>query len=376
MASMQQQSNSRARVLFWDLEGAKHLDYQDKLRSLLKQSRIGSCLQGGELTAIKLHFGERGNPAFLSPQRLAPVVRFLRKCGARPFMTDTCTLYGGPRSEGVSHGLLAAEHGFDQNILQAPVVIADGIRGTHQVEVSYRGLRTEVCYLAGEIAAADSMLTCSHFTGHRLSGFAGALKNLAMGCASRQGKMRQHSSTAPRVHADKCRGCGSCVSLCPTGALSLTEQGQAQINPEPCHGCALCLSVCPAEALAVHWDRSGAVFAETMADYAGAALSLYSAPVLHMSFLLSVTPECDCESGSARPLCPDLGIAASYDPVALDQACLDLVNTAPSTPKQGPATPEGGDVFLQRHPGTPGDLLLQAGQRLGIGSRSYRLIRV
>lgn len=364
---MSQKQGGRSRVIFWDLNTARHSSFEVKLRGLLKTARIGAHLRSKALTAVKIHFGERGAASFISPLWLGPILSFLRKCGSHPFLTDTNTLYSGSRSNGVSHALLAREHGFDSAVLGAPVVIADGIRGTHQIEVPLEGRRFQTCYLAGEIAAADAMLTCSHFTGHRLAGFAGALKNLAMGCASKQGKMQQHATTGPVVRSEKCDGCGACRSVCPTGALVLEGDHAPALVPELCTGCAQCISVCPRDALRPCWDSGGRDFLEGMGDYAAAALSLFQAPVLHLNFLLRVTPECDCEGHGASPLCPDLGIAASYDPVALDQASLDLVNRAV----------EGRHPSLERlHPGIEGEHLLACAESMGIGSRSYTLTRV
>jgi hypothetical protein len=364
---MSQQPNSPSRVHFWDLGTTRHACFETKLRGLLKAARIGSQLQSRDLTAVKIHFGERGTTSFIPPLWLGPILSFLRKCGARPFLTDTNTLYPGSRENGVSHALLAREHGFDAALLRTPVLIADGLKGTHEIEVPLQGKHFRTCYLAGEVGAADAMLTCSHFTGHGLAGFAGALKNLAMGCASKRGKMRQHSTTGPAVRPEKCSGCGACHRVCPTGALIREEERTTGLASELCTGCARCITACPEAALRPNWDCGGRDFLERMGEYAAAVLSLFQTPVLHLNFLLGITPECDCEGHSSPPLCPDIGIAASYDPVALDQASLDLVNGA--LKKSHPP--------LERfHPGIDGEHLLAQAESLGIGSRNYTLIRV
>jgi hypothetical protein len=371
------QTSGRSRVFFWDFGAVRRSSHETKLRALLKAARVGAHLRSKDLAAIKTHFGEEGNTSFISPLWLGPILGFLRKCGARPFLTDTTTLYGGSRGNGVSHALLAREHGFDAALLQAPVLIADGIRGTNQVEVPGRGRHFRSCYLAGEIAQADAMLTCNHFTGHHLGGFAGALKNLAMGCASRRGKMQQHCTTGPVLRADKCRGCGDCAATCPASALFLQEDGTPRLLSERCTGCAKCLAVCPEEALRPNWDSGGRDFLERMAEYAAAAQSVFRSPVLHINFLLNITPGCDCEGHAARALCPDIGITASYDPVALDQAGLDLVNRAQWTL---PAAEEGtspSPMTLERlHPGTEGEHLLSCAESLGVGSRAYTMSSV
>ena len=372
---MSPKQDNRSRVVFWDLATAPPASYQAKLRALLKAVRIGSHLHSGDLTAVKTHFGERGATSFISPLWLKPILDFLRKCGARPFLTDTGTLYSGSRGNGISHALLAEEHGFHASVLQAPVVIADGIRGTHQIEVPSSGKHFRTCFLAGELGAADAMITCSHFTGHRLAGFAGALKNLAMGCASRQGKLQQHSSTAPLIHPEKCRGCGACRSVCPAGALIREQNSATRLIPERCTGCAQCLSVCPEGALRPNWDTGGRDFLERMGEYAAAALSLFRAPVLHLNFLLRITGECDCEGRCDPPLCPDIGVAASFDPVALDQASLDLVNRAGWSRPDASET-EGTPLLERRHSGIEAEHVLIHSEWLGIGSRAYILTRV
>ncbi len=371
---MSSEQSRPSRVFLWNLETTHRLSFTAKLRALLKTAGLGAHLRSGDLTAIKLHFGERGTTSFISPLWLDPILAFLRKCGARPFLTDTSALYSGSRGNAVSHALLAREHGFDAAVLRAPVVIADGLRGGHQVEVPREGRHFRSCYLAGELAAADAMLVCSHFTGHRLAGFGGALKNLAMGCASRQGKMRQHCATGPAIHRDACRECGACVSVCSAGALILDSEGPVRLLSERCTGCGQCLAVCPEGALRPNWDRGGRDFLEGMAEYAAAALSLFSAPVLHLNFLLGVTPGCDCEGRSEPPLCRDIGIAASFDPVALDRASLDLVNQAL---QHAPGSEEGATAPLERlHSGTEGEYLLQCAEDLGIGFRAYSLARI
>jgi hypothetical protein len=370
--SMGKKQASRSRVFYWDHSTTRRHTFEAKLRALLKETRIGSHLQNGDLTAVKIHFGERGATSFISATWLKPILDFLRKCGARPFLTDTNTLYAGSRGNGVSHALLAREHGFDPAVLQAPVVIADGIRGTNQTQVSFQGEHFQVCHLAGDITAADALLNCSHFTGHHLCGFAGALKNLAMGCASPRGKMQQHSTTGPVVQSGKCIGCGACREICPAGALIREENLTVAVNRDRCTGCALCLLSCPANALSPNWDTLGRDFQEKMGEYAAAVLSVFKSPVLHLNFLLGVTPGCDCEGRSDPPICPDLGILASYDPVALDQASLDLVN---SSAESHPGSSEKEKaLFPGIPPGTQGDHLLRYAEKLGIGSRDHTVV--
>lgn len=367
----QQSPPSPRRVFYLEFQRGQSFSPNVQLRSLLKKLRVGTLLKGRELVAVKCHFGEKGTSSFLSPDMIQPIISFLARCGSRPFLTDTTTLYSGERMNGVSHAMLAGKHGFHALHMGAPVVIADGIKGNNQATVPNPGHPEKGCYIGGEIAAADYLVNCSHFTGHRLSGFGAAIKNLAMGCASRRGKMQQHSSTAPRLERKNCRACACCTYVCPGKALSLSPEGEGiNLEQERCLGCAECIFTCRHGALQLNWDLAGDQFLQNMAEYAGAVESLFPFPLLHINFLLNITRHCDCEGRSSMPICPDLGIAASYDPVALDQASLDLVdNASEATDLQGAEITEGKEQMK-----TMGESLLRRCEELGLGRRDYRLI--
>ena len=366
-----------AQVFFWDLSSSRKVPFDRRLRKLLKSSAWAGHLQSGDLVAVKVHFGEAGATGFVSPHMLKPVLDFLKKAGTRPFLTDTNTLYIGRRGESVSHALQAARHGFDPLLLGAPVIIADGIKSGHEVSVNGPGRHFEHCYLAGDILDADALMTISHATGHELTGYAGALKNIGMGCATRKGKMQQHCGLGPRVAPDKCRGCGECIEVCGTGALRLDEQGRVQIERDGCTGCAACLLACKFGALDVEYHTEIPVFMERMVEYAGAVLLAVRKPVLHLAYLLNVTAGCDCSGGGHRPLCPDIGVLASCDPVALDQAGYDLINAAPGQSKDaGEGRPPAEDKFAACTPLADAAHGFAYAQQLGLGEREYRLIAV
>ncbi len=347
-----------------------------KVARLFAAAGFRSLLAPGRLTAIKLHFGEMGNDSFLSPVLVAAVVDQAKAAGAKPFLTDTNTLYAGARHNAVDHLATALRHGFGMEVTGAPTLIADGLLGENQVEVAIPGRHVTRAKVAGTIARAEAMLVLSHFKGHEMAGFGGALKNLAMGCATGAGKREQHS---PRfgVDPEKCVGCGECEAVCPAGAAVLAE-GRASIDRERCIGCGECFIHCPEKAVQIDWRTEIPVFMERMTEYALAAVQGKAGRVGYLNFLLNVTPDCDCLPWSDAPLVPDLGILASTDPVALDTACLDLVNRAAAhagTHLRQDLEP-GADKFSALWPHTQGRIQLEYGQALGLGSMDYTLVEL
>lgn len=366
---------SASDVYFWDLRATRKMPYEARVKRLLKRAGLGAELRSGDLSAVKLHFGEAGGTAHIRPLQLMPLLAFIRKCGAKPFLTDTNTLYVGQRGESVSHGLIAARHGFDPNVLGAPVIIADGLKSGNERVVSFAGKHFDAFYLGGDIVDADVLITVSHFKGHELSGFGGTIKNLGMGCATRKGKMQQHCGLGPEIHPEHCVGCGRCVEVCAHNALSLDESGKVRIERNNCAGCAACFLVCKTKALEVDWNVDVNTFLERMAEYAAAVLIPRARPSFHLTFVQQVSPGCDCIGYSDAPICPDLGLLASWDPVALDQACLDLVNEAPPLyPSALPADlVPGQDKFEAVYGHVRGTYLLDYAQSLGLGQKKYTL---
>jgi uncharacterized protein len=347
-----------------------------KVQRLFDHAGFSEIIAPQDKTAIKLHFGERGNDGFISPVYVRQVVEKVKACQALPFLTDTNTLYLGSRSNAVEHIGTAILHGFDFAVAGAPVIIADGLNGKNISKVTIRKKHFEEVSIAGDIAAADSMIVLSHFKGHIVSGFGGAIKNLAMGCAPPEGKRAQHNAR-PFTITEKCTGCAACMKVCPKTAISVVKKKSA-IDQNLCIGCFECMHVCPEHAIDIDWETEIPQFMERMVEYAYGAVMGKKKKVGYMNFLIRITPDCDCFPFSDAPIVPDIGILASKDPVAIDAASFDLVNQ-----QQGYADSDltghhhvGGDKFKGVHAQTDGIRQVRYGEEIGLGSSKYDLIRI
>jgi uncharacterized Fe-S center protein len=282
-------------------------------------------------------------------------------------------LYPGRRQTAPEYAKLAREHGFGLPHTP-PFIVADGLRGEDQVPVELpKGFHTSVAHIASVICNADAMMVISHFKGHLLTGFGGALKNLGMGCAARAGKLYQHSSVKPVINEDRCTACGICASHCHVNAISV--DAHANIDPDVCTGCGECLGRCPESAVRVSWNQEMDTFMRRMVEYAWAAVSV-SNPILYVNFVMSVVPDCDCMNDTGPALVGDIGILASTDPVAIDSASLDLVTAAPPARNSRIQVPAGEDKFRALRPDRDGSLQLTLAESMGLGSTDYRLVRV
>jgi uncharacterized Fe-S center protein len=365
---------TEATVFFTDLRASPRRNLLDKVAGLLDHAGIASRVHRGDLVAVKLHFGERGNTSFIRPVFVRRVVEHLRDLGARPFLTDTNTLYSGSRSEAATHLQTAIRNGFAHAVVDAPLVIADGLRGNSTVTVPITGGRHfQRVPIAAEIANADAIVVLSHFKGHELSGIGGALKNLGMGCAAREGKLAQHSSVAPKVKAKRCVACGECAPWCSVGAITLGDK--ARIDPKRCVGCGECILTCPQDAIQVQWTEGPRVMQEKMAEFARGALVGKEDRSVFLNAVTQVSPACDCCGHTDAPLVGDLGYLSSADPVALDQASADLVNRQPGNPSSALKTNHapGADKFRGVYPEIDWSIQLACAEALGLGNRQYRL---
>lgn len=345
-------------VWFTDFSASPEMNLLQKLRVLLREAGLPKIFKAGQLVAIKLHFGELGNLAYLRPNYVRVAVDELKNLGAKPFLTDANTLYVGTRSNAVDHLLTAAQNGFVWEVVGAPVIIADGLRGTDEVEIPVDGEYVKRAKIGAAVALADALLVMTHFKGHEQVGFGGALKNLGMGSASRAGKLHQHSTSKPRNLADRCTACGVCARFCPAGAITVIDH--ALTDYERCLGCGQCVAMCTFGAMVPGDEASVDLLAKKIAEYAKAALN--GRPALFVSFIQQVSPDCDCWGMNRPPVAPDIGILASTDPVAIDQAAMDLVLKA-----------VGHDPFRRAHPQARWEEQLAHAERIGLGSRKYEL---
>lgn len=353
------------KVFFIDFTTEEDRSIFQKMDKLFKKARLAKVLRRDSPVGIKLHLGEDGTTTYIKPIFVRKIVEFVEEYGAMPFLTDTNALYHGKRMDAVSHLKLAARHGFTF----APIIIADGLKGESYVKIKIKGKHLKEVQIASIINEIDSMIVVSHFTGHMVTGFGGAIKNIGMGCCAKEGKMFQHSIVSPYVEEEDCTGCGRCVKCCPTQAISVNEK--ASISGEKCIGCAMCISVCPSSAIQIDWDNSSRDVQEKMVEYALGAVK--NKKVAYISFLCDITSYCDCYPSSEDSIVPDIGILVSMDPVAIDQASFDLVNKAKSLKKLKRGAK---NKFKGLFPDTEPEVQLEYGEKLGLGTRNYELIKV
>jgi uncharacterized Fe-S center protein len=313
-------------------------------------------------------------------------VERVKQCKGKPFLTDTNTLYRGERQEAISHLSRAYENGFTYSAVEAPLLIADGLKGNSAIKVRIDKLIFKTVSIAHGISMADTLICVTHFTGHELSGFAGVLKNLGMGCSSREGKLSQHSNISPKVKTKKCEGCELCLSGCPQDAIStrppLIERKDknkvAFIDPEKCIGCGECILTCPTGAIRVQWNETALVFQKKMVEHAFGAVQKKKGKILCLNFLTQISPACDCHNYSDTPIVSDIGILSSEDPVAIDQASVDLVNqeTGNRSSKLLKNWNPGEDKIRALYPEVDWTVQLAYAEEIGLGTRQYELIRI
>jgi len=359
----------RSTVWLSPARGTPEKNQLQRIDELLERLDLAARFGEGDLVAVKTHWGEAGNTAFVPSFFLRRVVSGVAATGARPFVTDTNTLYRERRHDAVDNLRTAAVNGFTAETLGCPLVVADGLLGTDGRDVDVpRGLHATRVRIASAISESRGMVVVSHIKGHMVFGYGGALKNLGMGCCTAPAKQRLHADVRPEVDEALCTGCATCLPRCRFDAISMVredEGARARIDRDACSGCGECVVVCPEEAIPIRWDGDPARTQEKTAEVARAAVLGKEHRTVYLSFITEVTPDCDCCSWSDAALIPDVGVLASTDPVAADMAALDLVREAAG----------GRDPFREHRDIDPMPILRHAA-RLGLGSLEYRLERL
>ncbi len=366
----------KSKVYYTDMRTSFSENLPQKLERLIRTAGIGEIDFENKYAAVKIHFGEPGNLAYLRPNYAAVVVKVIKELGGKPFLTDCNTLYVGGRKNALDHLDAAYVNGFSPFSTGCHVIIADGLKGTDEESVPVEGGEyVKEAKIGRAVMDADVFISLNHFKGHEATGFGGALKNIGMGCGSRAGKMEMHSAGKPYVNEKDCVGCGRCIKICAHDAPSIT-QGKASIDHDKCVGCGRCIGVCPMDAVCPAGDESNDILNCKIAEYSKAVLA--GRPHFHISLVVDVSPNCDCHAENDIPIVPDVGMFASFDPVALDVACADAVNRQPvMSNSQLERMPHvHHDHFMDSAPSTNWKSCVEHAQKLGIGSREYELIEI
>jgi len=379
-----------SQVYFIDLRAGSDRNLLDKIHGLVEAAGIKKVVKKRSLTAVKVHFGERGNTAFIRPLLIRPIIDAIKTAGGKPFVTDASTLYVGTRGNAVDHLHTAMLNGFSYSVLDAPLIIADGIDGRDEIAVPVGLKHFQETYIGSGVVRADVLVSVAHFKLHEMSGFGGTIKNLGMGSASRRGKMAQHSEVSPLIDPKKCIGCGTCKEHCAHGAIALIKRPPemprpveeatklVRIDPKLCVGCAACIHACPEGALGINFEIDLPRFMEGMVEYTVGTLKGKEKRSLFINFLTQISPACDCYPFADAPIVADIGIVASRDPVAIDQASADLLNAQPileSSCLKGIANAQA-DKMKAVYPKIDWQHQLQYAEELGLGMRAYDLVKL
>ena len=362
-------------VFFSDMRTGFGNNLLDKLRKVMRRAGIETMDFNDHFVAIKMHFGEPGNLAFLRPNWARCVADEVKRLGGKPFLTDCNTLYVGGRKNALDHLVSADENGFTPLTTGCHVIIADGLKGNDDVEVPVDGRYVHEAKIGRAIMDADVFISLSHFKGHESTGFGGALKNIGMGSGSRRGKMEMHAAGKPLVKDELCIGCRCCEKICAHSAQEFIN-GKCRIDHDKCVGCGRCIAICPKDAIVAGTDNSNEELNCRMMEYAKAVVQ--GRPQFHIAIAADISPNCDCHSENDAPIVPNIGIFASFDPVALDKACADAVNRMPVNPNTMLSESEHihHDHFDDVHPDTSWKQGLEYAQSIGLGTMEYNLITI
>ena len=371
----------KSKVYFIDLRTKPGDSLIAKLQRLCVVGGFNNLDLDGKFVAIKMHFGELGNLAFLRPNYAKAIVDLVKQKNGKPYLTDCNTLYPGSRKNALEHLDCANLNGFNPISTGCQILIGDGLKGTDELEVPIKnGELLKSAYIGRAVMDADVFISLTHFKGHEATGFGGTLENIGMGCGSRAGKMQQHSSGKAIVNQELCRGCRQCAKECGSNAISY-DTGKAYIDPNLCKGCSRCIGACNYDAISPMDDTANEVLGCKIAEYAQAVC--YGRPCFHISIVRDISPNCDCHDDNDAPILPNIGMFCSFDPVALDQACADACQKATPLPNSQiadnmnkPDWHSHHDVWLDSNPNIRWQETLEHAQKIGLGQRAYELIQV
>ena len=366
-----------SKVYFTDFCTGTSETLPQKLSRLILSAGIDQIDFKDKYVAIKIHFGELGNMAHLRAGYARVLVNIIKDLGGKPFLTDCNTMYVGSRKNALDHLETAYLNGFTPYSTGCHILIADGLKGTDDVAVPVEGGEyVKFAKIGRAVMDADIVISLNHFKGHEEAGFGGAIKNLGMGCGSNEGKRDMHSAGRPLVDPEKCVGCGTCAKYCahegpqPDGKVM-------KINWVNCMGCGRCVDVGPVKAI-YHdsGDQAVRMLNYKMAEYAKAVVD--GRPHFHISLVRDVSPYCDCHAENDLPIVPDVGMFASFDPVALDLACAEAVNAQTVNPgsKLDKANRPDLDNLTGSFPHTNWRSQITHAKKIGLGDDTYELVRI
>ena len=368
----------KSKVYYTDFRTKLGEGLPTKLKRLIKKAGIEELDMDQKFVAIKMHFGELGNLSFLRPNYAKAVADVVKELGGMPFLTDCNTLYPGSRKNALEHLQCAWENGFTPLTVGCPVIIGDGLKGTDDIEVPVSGGEyIQNARIGRAIMDADVFISLTHFKGHEMTGFGGTIKNIGMGCGSRAGKKDQHSNGKPNINPDICRGCRRCQKECANNGLEFHEDTKKMtVNADNCVGCGRCLGACTFDAIEFVNDAATKELNCRMAEYTKAVID--GRPNFHISLVVDVSPNCDCHAENDAAIVPDVGMFASFDPVALDVACADAVNRQPAIRNSilGESVHHDRDHFGAVSPDTDWKSAIEHAKKIGLGNDEYELIEV
>lgn len=372
---------AKSKVYYTDFRSKLGEGLPTKLKRLLKTAGMDQMDLENKFVAIKMHFGELGNLGFLRPNYARAVVDMVKEMGGKPYLTDCNTLYPGSRKNALEHLECAWQNGFTPLTVVCPILIGDGLKGTDDISVPVEGGEyIKEAKIGRAVMDGDVFISLSHFKGHEMAGFGGAIKNIGMGCGSRAGKKDQHSNGKPTIDQESCKGCRRCMRECANNGLVFdTEKKKMQVNADNCVGCGRCLGACNFDAIRFTNDAATKELNCRMAEYAKAVVD--GRPNFHISLIVDVSPNCDCHAENDAPILPNIGMFASFDPLALDQACVDaclkqepLPNSQLSDNMHSEHFCDHHDHFVNSTPESEYKTCLEHAEKIGLGSREYELI--